>query len=419
MIKNLLRACRTYPVTAGYLIVAIALFAAVQIYQTRFPQQARDARWKLGAVETLVVVGEPQLVGPLDLWDGQYWRIPVSAFHHGNLMHLVMNGLALAYLGRLLEPRMGRLAYLVFYLFAAVISLVPEFLITHTAIGLSGVAYAIFGVLVVLRRRDEVLAEQFNEGMVRIGFIWLFACVPLTYFKIMNIANLAHFAGFGYGWAAGQVLWHLKHASRWRFPMQFGFYAAHLLLVPAVYLAMHPTWNGSYHWYLAHRSKTPAERIEHWNEAVRRDPGLQSVWKYLAMTHYETGDLPAAWKTILQGLSFNRSYDDGIELSRGFWSQFKTPEERLRALETLAKVFDDEALAWQQRLGIVGRQTGSSNIRIAGADVPLDEPTNPSEYRIDRAIDLSDGSVEVQARDLSAPPVDADSPDSATEGITL
>src|SRR5690606_21738384 len=77
----------------------------------------------LGAVAALTVsqpdYGSPLathvdgevLFGPFDLWDGQWWRIPISGFHHAGFVHLIVNCLSMVTLGQLLERRMPRWLY--------------------------------------------------------------------------------------------------------------------------------------------------------------------------------------------------------------------------------------------------------------------------------------------------------------------
>ena len=408
MFKTLIRQAKAYPITFGALTIALSLYVAVQVFQIANPERATDARWKLGAVEKLVVVGEPQLTGPLDLWDGQVWRIPVSAFHHGDLLHLAMNSVVLWYLGRLLENRMGRFSYLAFFLLAAVVSILSECLLEHSAVGLSGVAYAIFGALLVLRQTDESLAEAFTDNIVKVGFVWLFVCLPLTYFEIQNVANVAHFSGLGYGWIAGRAFFGVVRSPR---VTRLSFYAAHLLLLPALYFTVHPFWTGRFQWYLASREENWDRRFELWENALQRDPGLEPLWKFLAIRHAENGDRLSAWRTILQGLNYNRTYTEGVDVSRVIWNAFSTRKSQQQALEVLREIFGDEAAAWQQRLGVFPGSHGPPDVAVAMETAPKSED--------DTAGPRFDGPVDFQARDLSAPQVDPDAPDSAAEGVTL
>jgi membrane associated rhomboid family serine protease len=239
--RLLARTWRDYPVTFGIIFAAAALYLAVSSYAYSSPEHGEEAKRVFGASSQLIVLEPtrpsgvyeqiPHLVGPFDLWNGQWWRVPISGLHHGGLIHLVLNCVAIGFMGYLLEPRMRRSTYFLFFLTATTVSLLPEYLLEKSAVGLSGAAYGMFGLLLVLRRRDPRVAEVFHDGFVRAGLVWLFVCVFLTAAKILAIANFAHFVGCGYGLAAGRILFGETSASR---RYQVAFYGAHLLIVPAL-----------------------------------------------------------------------------------------------------------------------------------------------------------------------------------------
>lgn len=99
---------------------------------------------------------EPEFFGPFDLWGGQWWRIPVCSFHHGDLFHILCNMAAVWFLSPWLERRFGALWMTLFILSASAVSLLPEFLVGNNAIGYSGVICAIFGAL--WRSNESILS---------------------------------------------------------------------------------------------------------------------------------------------------------------------------------------------------------------------------------------------------------------------
>ncbi len=413
MFRNAIRTSRAYPITAGCVALCILLHLAVVVLQIIFSESEHDAFWHLGAIKNLLIVGEPNLKGPFDLWDGEVWRIPVSTFHHGNFIHLVFNVLGTAFLGCLLEARMGPLRYLAFILLASIISSLPHIAFEEYGIGFSGVVYAIFGVLYVMRRRDESIATYLTEWTVRALLIWLFLCILLTYLEFVRIGNLAHFSGFIYGWGVGKVLYDRSTAPR---AVRMGFYAFHLLLVPAVYCVVHPVWNGRYHWYLAAQETDLDEKVAHWQRAVDRNPSLPEPWQYLARVYGSRGNLLKAWTTMVKGLSYNRSYQEGIVLCRGIWKELKTEDERTKARIALQKVFQEEADAWWERLGI----------RFGGVETVAQHPDasqrDPVQRRFQQQF-VSPNSNEVPStatsRDQHAPKIDPDAWHSALAGESM
>jgi rhomboid protease GluP len=439
MSRILVQAWKTAPVTCSCVAVAVLLHVVVTLTALTWFRSVDDARWKLGAVVQLELVHEPDVSGLLDLWNGQLWRIPVTAFHHGGAFHLLMNSLALGFFGYLAEPRVGRLRFGCFLLSSAVVSMLPECLLGNAAVGLSGVAYAVFGLLLVLRRRDHDVALWMSDSIVAFGLLWLVFCVAATNFEILRIANAAHFSGLIYGWIAGQVWfasedWNgrlLRNAQpavfkrirpawigrlwpvRWRKPNRLAlaaFYAAHLLLLPGLQYAREPSRDGRFHWHLALREQDDAQRMAHFRAAVQHSPGLRKPWLYLAEYHARRGELQTAWQTIMNGLRHNRSYGEGLEFSKQIWRALRTAPERKQALETLADIFQNEALAWQERLGISADDLAPSD------DFAFDD----FEFAPNIGLPAIGGDTgALRFRTLTAPPVDPNAPDSALEGVSM
>ncbi len=395
------------PITAAIILTSLLLHAAVMVYELR---GEKEVYRRLGSVETLTLfhaedrngplVAIPQMSGPFDLWDGEWWRILVSAFLHGGLLHLVMNGLGLAALGWLLEPRMGRIRFLLFFLAGTMISMVPEFLLEHQAVGLSGGLYAMFGALLPLRRRDPEVAEILTPQAVRFGLAWLVGCVVATQLEIVNIANGAHFAGFIYGWIVGQVLFGaVRHSklARW------SFIAMHLLLIPAVYFTMHPVWNGRYYWYQAYGEQDREKQTELLKQAVARDPSLRLVWDELSKIEFQNGNRGEAWRLVVEGLHHNRSNEHALKLARDIWSRM-TADERRAGRETVRTYFAEDTETWLVRLK-------------PEHDPAMDPLLSP--FRTKPAARTTPEREPGVKQNLAAPPVNPQDPASAAEGVEL
>jgi len=340
---------RQFPVTIVCAFVCVALFAIVVNESAMNDVSLGDARWKWNAAVSLIWRAEPELSGMLDLWEGQWWRIPVNAFHHADLMHLSMNMLGLVFLGRVLEPRMGRFWYALFISFGALITILAEVLFENEAVGISGVVFAQLGALIVLRQRDVEVAERIPNIAIGVGISWLILCIPLTISAQMNIANLAHFSGLAYGLAAGYARWPRPVYST---TTRLGFLALHLILLPAVYSAMHPVWIGRYHWYMGIQLRANSgPRISHLRDALERDRGLASVWREIASVQSISGQPLIAWSTMLEGLKHNRSYEEGVLFNRRIWSNLSNADKK-KAETALERIFQGETDAWRERLGM-------------------------------------------------------------------
>ena len=408
---SLSRAIRTNPVTAVVIAVAVALFAAVKIHELQFPDDAGNAYWRLGSISQSQDVAHPELFGPWELWDAQIWRIPVSAFHHADILHLLMNCAVLGYLGWLLHSRIGAFQYSVFFLMAILFSSMPGLLIEECAIGLSGVAYAIFGVLFVIRQHDVALRRFFPDWVVQIGFISLFLCLILTWYDIQPIANPAHFSGLIYGWLVGSVFYGPHQRS---LRLRGAFFVAHLLLIPAVDMAVHPVWIGRYHWYLARQSEDLDDRFKHLKNAVRCDPSLETAWQQIVAIHFRNGERMEAWKTILESLSFNRTQPQGILFGREVWHSFSTVEERQEALRLMHETFADEFLPWLDRLVDAN---GPATVAVADTALPARRSVSITDLMTNQ--DAFDVVTKGVSDASSAPDINPDAWHSALAGETL
>ncbi|WP_433743144.1 rhomboid family intramembrane serine protease [Falsibacillus pallidus] len=95
--------------------------------------------------ETLIKFGAKY--NPLIL-QGEWWRFFAPIFLHIGLLHLLMNSLALYFLGPAVEKIYGRLRFLWIYLFAGFSGSVASFVFSdHLSAGASGAIFGCFGAL--------------------------------------------------------------------------------------------------------------------------------------------------------------------------------------------------------------------------------------------------------------------------------
>lgn len=412
---------RDYPVTTASLALCVLVF----VYTHGGPLfgwgETSELQRKLGTINSLVWVHddgreirviEPEFYGPIDLWKGQWWRIPLCALHHGDLIHLLCNLSAAWVLSPWLERRFGALWMCLFVLAAAPISLLPEFLADHLAIGYSGVICAIFGALWALRRDDPRLQADLSDSMIQGGVGFLVLGVVLSALGIISFANLAHFVGLGYGFLVGWVA--TIRPSRRELAVTV-LIAAHALVVPAWWLACHPFWNGRYHWFVADRQTDPALKEVRLQQAVARDPRLPGAWRGLSELQFRSGRPDLAWQTVLRGMRANPSSAALQEQAREVWWRWAVLQPQ--GLEELAAVFGDRAPAIRELLKQPPR-----NVRITRLD-PSQEPglseMDQRRFRLNQGIDLSFPELTRPERGGKLPAVDPDAPDSAVEGRTM
>ena len=353
-----------------------------------------------------------QLKGPFDLWSGEWWRIPVSAFHHGDLVHLLLNCSAAWMLGRRLEQRWGSLRYGLFLGPAIIIPMVAETLTGNMAVGFSGAICAMLGALIVLQPQDPRPDDLQQEVIFfSLGFILL--GIPFNAIDITStqVANTAHFTGLAYG---GLAAWACCGPASRFVMVRVAFVAAHLLIVPATWLATHPIMNGRYLWYLADRDqRMPQQEREALLElAVRTDPSLTAIWLRLADSRLAEGNNQAAWGVIVAGLLHNPTDSDLFEAARVIWRRLPQGPERETAEAELKRIFGDQADVWSKQI----RNTPLIAKGPRRSDLAKEPVLNPKDFPLDQSIDLH---WEPKRIEQKPPVLDPDQPESASEGTTL
>lgn len=138
------------------------------------------------------------------MWSGKYYSLLTSVFVHANLVHLGFDLLWLYALGAALEDTLHPAAWLLFFTASGMVGAGCELAVTGTtAIGASGVDYAMFGLMWAGRHevpRWRSIATRTNLNYL---LIWGVLCVVATLTHVMAIGNAAHGGGFLLGLACG------------------------------------------------------------------------------------------------------------------------------------------------------------------------------------------------------------------------
>lgn len=147
--------------------------------------------------------------------DGQWWRLISYMFLHGNLLHLIFNLSALAYLGPMILEKFGLRGFWSITLIAGVggglVSLVYK--LTFPAgptLGLSGALFGYAGALYAAFRAagDPAQTQRFGKLLIFINAI----SFGLS-FMGMHIDNACHVGGMVAGMLAGWVTFRFSSAS--------------------------------------------------------------------------------------------------------------------------------------------------------------------------------------------------------------
>ncbi|MES2037157.1 MAG: rhomboid family intramembrane serine protease [Pseudomonadota bacterium] len=180
----------------NYSIVSIALIAlcAVVALTSSFG----------GAIENLRIlfITDPDHSGFSDVFSGQVWRLLTPAFIHFGFMHLIFNLLWVWDVGIVIENRKGPRFYLGFFLVAAVISNIAQYLLTDNPYfgGMSGVVYGLFSYVWIRGRYDPAFNGIMRKATVNMMLAWFVLCWTGL---LGPIANWAHTMGLLVGaiWA--------------------------------------------------------------------------------------------------------------------------------------------------------------------------------------------------------------------------
>ncbi|WP_368900659.1 rhomboid family intramembrane serine protease [Oceanobacillus oncorhynchi] len=128
--------------------------------------------------------------------EGEWWRFFTSMFLHLNFLHLMMNMLALFYLGAAIEQIFGRIRFLFIYFLGGLTGSIASFAFSiNVSAGASGAIFALFGALLLF---GLIYKKIFLQTM---GFnIMLILGINLVIgFTIPEIDMGAHLGGLAGG----------------------------------------------------------------------------------------------------------------------------------------------------------------------------------------------------------------------------
>lgn len=136
---------------------------------------------------------------------GQWWRLLTSVFLHGGLMHLLGNFYGLYFAALFLEPKIGKAAYAVAYVFCGIAASLASIWWHPAAIGVgaSGAIFGLYGVSITLILSSRVSFKE-NKGILFANLIFL--GINLLLGILGNVDNAAHIGGLVAGLVAGLIL---------------------------------------------------------------------------------------------------------------------------------------------------------------------------------------------------------------------
>ena len=138
----------------------------------------------------------------LEVANGENYRLLTGGFLHAGFMHLAFNMFALYFLGRVLEPSVGTVRYLMIYFASMLAGSFGAILISGSlvvTVGASGAVFGVFGALFVIARGRGM------DNMARDIGIILAINLALT-FTISGISIGGHLGGLVGGAICGLLI---------------------------------------------------------------------------------------------------------------------------------------------------------------------------------------------------------------------
>jgi len=222
-----------------------------------------------------------------EIWAGHVWGLVTTVFIHGSILHLLFDMLWLAQLGRILERTLPPAVYLAFIVAAAAVGSATELLISgQTGIGMSGVVYALFGLMWAGRGYDASWRAVATRGNLQYLVGWGLFCIVATYFHWLNIANGAHAGGFLFGLCVGYLCYSPRRRYVWAAPLV-------LLLAANVLACTWQPWSPNWTFWKGNREFSRmqyAQAIGWYQKSLGRGGNPQANWNNIGL----------AWGNIAQ-----------------------------------------------------------------------------------------------------------------------
>ncbi len=212
-----------------------------------------------------------------EIWSGRVWGLVTTVFIHGGVLHLLFNLLWLMQLGRVLERTLPPWVYLGFVVAAAAAGSATQLLLSgQTGIGLSGVVYALFGLLWAGRGYDDSWRAVATRDNLQYMIGWGVFCVFATYFHWLglHVANGAHAGGFLFGLCIGYLFYAPRRRWAWAAPLA-------VLTAACVLACAWQPWSGDWTLWKGNREfsgKRYAQAIGWYQASLRHGSDPHDLW---------------------------------------------------------------------------------------------------------------------------------------------
>ncbi len=136
----------------------------------------------------------------VQIYQGQYWGVVVNSLIHAFPSHIIINLTGLWIFAAFLERRIGWLKLFVFGLFSSIFTSLNQLGLTNDAgLGLSGVNYALFGLIFVLATNNSFYRMKFHVAISLFMLIFLGFSIYMNVFQHWYIGVEAQLSGLFWG----------------------------------------------------------------------------------------------------------------------------------------------------------------------------------------------------------------------------
>jgi membrane associated rhomboid family serine protease len=149
------------------------------------------------------------LYGPFISQSHEYWRLVTAGFLHDGLLHILFNMVFLYFMGRILEPAIGRLNFVAVYGASLLAGSFGALLFQpgSQTIGASGACFGVLGALIVVARARGISIWQSGLGLT-LGINVVFSL------SVPGIAIGGHIGGLVGGLITGWLIVELAERRR-------------------------------------------------------------------------------------------------------------------------------------------------------------------------------------------------------------
>ena len=136
--------------------------------------------------------------------DREWWRLFLHMYLHAGVLHMLFNVFALLFAGRVVEKKIGSLAYLLLYHVIAIVNAIIMCLIfpNSISVGASAGIFGMIGVLCVMKWEKDPIC---NESLKKREFIYIIVFSALS--LLLGLESfVTHLVAFIFGLVVGLLV---------------------------------------------------------------------------------------------------------------------------------------------------------------------------------------------------------------------